>query len=180
MDNGKIATRYAKALLSYALEKKQEDQLYAEMELLTDNFASHPALQEVIANPVVSAADKKKVITTAGGIETSEAFQAFVNLLITNKREYYCDLIALKYKEFHRQYKKLIVGNLTSAKTVNAESMRRLKEIIKTATGKDVYFKTHIDPSLIGGFILDIEYMRLDASVSNQLKTIEKQLLKKN
>ena len=180
MDNGKVASRYAKALLNYALDKGQEDRLYAEMELLADNFISQPALQEVIANPTISAGDKKKIITTAGGIHTSEVFQSFVELLSNNKRETYCHVIALKYRDFYRKYKKLLIGALTSAKEINAESKDKLKEIIKSVTGCEVDFKTNTDPSLIGGFILDIDYVRLDASISNQLNTIKEAITEKN
>ena len=180
MDYGKVASRYAKALLGYALEKGQEDRLYAEMGLLTDNFSSQSVLQEVIANPTIPAADKKKVITTAGGIDTSEAFQSFVELLTSNKRESCCLLIALKYREFYRKHKKIIIGALTSAKTISSESENKLKEIIKSVTGNEVHFKTHIDSSLIGGFILDIDDLRLDASVSNQLSEIKKAIIEKN
>ena len=180
MDNGKVASRYAKALLNYALDKGQEDRLYVEMELLADNFISQPTLQKVIANPVISTADKKKIITTAGGIHTSEVFQSFVELLGKNKRETYCHVIALKYRELYRKHKKLLIGNLTSAREINTESQHKLKEIIESATGSEVDFKTNTDPSLIGGFILDIDYMRLDASISNQLNTIKEAIIEKN
>ena len=180
MDYGKVASRYAKALLDYALEKGQEDRLYDEMELLTDNFASQSALQEIVANPVIPAADKKKVIITAGGIEISDVFRSFVDLLVNNRRESCCLLIALKYKEFYRKHKKIIIGALTSAETINTESADKLKAIIKSVTGSEVHFKTHTDPSLIGGFILDIDNLRLDASVSNQLSEIKKAIIEKN
>ena len=37
-----------------------------------------------------------------------------------------------------------------------------------------------VDPSLIGGFVLDLEDYRLDASVSRQIEDIRRQLVQKN
>ena len=39
-----------------------------------------------------------------------------------------------------------------------------------------VDFRTEVDPALIGGFIVQVEDKRLDASISSQLKQIEKEL----
>lgn len=40
--------------------------------------------------------------------------------------------------------------------------------------------KTHIDPELIGGYIIELEGYRLDASVANQLKRIKQQFIARN
>ena len=37
-----------------------------------------------------------------------------------------------------------------------------------------------VDPSIIGGFILEADSKRLDASVGSQLREIRKQLVKQN
>ena len=41
---------------------------------------------------------------------------------------------------------------------------------------KKIDFETEVDPKLIGGFIVQIEDKRLDASISSQLKNIRKEL----
>ena len=40
----------------------------------------------------------------------------------------------------------------------------------------EVDFKTEVDPDLIGGFIVQVEDKRLDASIASQLKQIRKDL----
>lgn len=180
MNNGKIATRYAKALLEYALEKKQEDQLYKEMKSLAANFVSQPVLHEVIKNPTISLEDKTKVIITAAGIEVSDVCQDFIRLILANRRETACYLIALTYQQLYRSHKHIVVGNLIAAHEVSEDSKEKLRSIIKESSGNDVDFMTSTDDSLIGGFILDINFMRLDASINSQLKLVKKELLEKN
>ena len=41
-------------------------------------------------------------------------------------------------------------------------------------------FKTEVNPDLIGGFIVQVEDQRLDASIATQLRTIRKEWEEKN
>ncbi|MCD7972614.1 MAG: F0F1 ATP synthase subunit delta [Candidatus Azobacteroides sp.] len=180
MNNGKIANRYAKALLEFALEKKQEDRLYQEMKTLSGSFAALPALQQTLENPTLAVQEKEKLLITGAGMQVSEVFQSFLHLIMENKRETSIREISLHYQEFYRRYKKIVTGKLISAKEIPDKAKEQIKSIIRSGTGNEVDLVTEIDESLIGGFILDIESTRLDASVSNQLKEIKKQLLEKN
>ena len=40
MNSGMVSMRYARALFSYALEKKAEDTIFSEMKILSENLAS--------------------------------------------------------------------------------------------------------------------------------------------
>ena len=44
----------------------------------------------------------------------------------------------------------------------------------------DIDFKTEVNPDLIGGFIVQVEDKRLDASISSQLREIRKEWEEKN
>ncbi len=180
METGKVSMRYAKALLQYALEKKQEDSLYKEMKALIANFTAEPDLLRVIDNPTVSGADKRKLLTTAAGINTCDVFQSFLQLLSKNRREIYVLSIALQYQRMYRDHKGMVLGKLISAQKIPSEMIDKLKKIISKKGDTEVDFSTTIDSSLIGGFILDIESTRLDASISNQLRLVKKELVDEN
>lgn len=180
MKSSKVAIRYARALLEYASEKKGEDRLYEEMSVLSASFRAEPGLQEVIDNPTVSSEDKQKLIKIAGGIETSDVFNAFVQLISDNKRETYAAAVATQYIDMYRRNKGILTAKLTSAEKMSGDMMSVLKKAIIGTAYKSVDFTEFTDDSLIGGFILDIEFERLDASVSNQLRMMKKQLLEKN
>ena len=180
MNTGKISTRYAKALFEYALDRKQEDQLYEEMKMLSNSFISHPKLNKAIKNPTISTVEKQKLIITAAGIQVCDVFKSFLHLISKNRRETFCQFIALQYQDLYRKEKKIVTGKLISTQAISSEAQKKLKAIIAENTNKQVDFATQLDSSLIGGFILDVESMRLDASISYQLKQIKKQLLRKN
>lgn len=56
----------------------------------------------------------------------------------------------------------------------------RLRELIGKETGCELLLETKVDPSLIGGFVFEVEDMILDASVSRQLDFIRCQFIEKN
>ena len=41
-------------------------------------------------------------------------------------------------------------------------------------------FEHRVDPSIIGGFIFEIDGLRLDASTAAQLKSVRRQFIEKN
>jgi len=177
MKGSKIAIRYAKALLEYASEKKSEDILYEEMNTLEDSFLKEPSLQAALENPTVSAENKRRLLKIAGGIDTSDAFNAFVQLVSDNKREVYGVSIAKQYRELYRRKKGIVTAKLTAVRPLSPDATRMLKEIIiGGASEKSVEFAEVTDPAIIGGFILDVDFKRLDASIKNQLRLMKKYL----
>ena len=56
----------------------------------------------------------------------------------------------------------------------------RLRDLIEKQTGCRLILKTEVNPSLIGGFVFEVEDTVLDASVSRQLDIIRRQFMEKN
>ena len=56
----------------------------------------------------------------------------------------------------------------------------QLKALVKEKTGDDVLIETEVDPSLIGGFVFDIDDYLMDASVKRQLDLIREQFIERN
>ena len=57
---------------------------------------------------------------------------------------------------------------------------RKLTDIVHDETGGTLELETRIDPSLIGGFVFDMEWTRLDASIATQFKKVKQQFVDKN
>ena len=53
-----------------------------------------------------------------------------------------------------------------------------MKQMVESNTNGTVEFETEVNPEIIGGFILEYDTYRLDASVQNQLRTVLTQLTK--
>jgi F-type H+-transporting ATPase subunit delta len=53
----------------------------------------------------------------------------------------------------------------------------RLQELMQDRTGSKVVLEESVDESLIGGFVLQVEDLRMDASVEGQLRRLRRELL---
>lgn len=88
--------------------------------------------------------------------------------------------MANSYIEVYRQEKNINIGRLITVLPVDDLVLKRLKKFISDRAVGSVDFQSKVDPSLIGGFILDIDTYRIDASISTQLNTIRREYERKN
>ena len=160
MDAGLIASRYANALLLFAREEHAEKRIY------DDAAALKAAMQTQEDVP--------------GCIERlCEPMRRFITLVIRNKRVEYLPAILHTYRALYRKEKGITRAWLTTAQE-NPELAGRLAELMKAQGFSEVDFRTEVNPDLIGGFIVQIEDKRLDASIATQLRTIRKEWEEKN
>lgn len=181
MNDGLIPRRYALALYKYAKEKGITLPVYEEMKKVIDSFNSYPDLQKVMANPFVSKEDKAKLLLSAAGDKSEDAYKRFVKLILDANREEFAMQMALAYRDIYRKENRIAQVVVTSAAPLDEEQKGKIEKIVHDAY-KDMTleFIFNVNPEIIGGFIISVNSTRLDASVSNELQQIRKSLLRSN
>lgn len=172
MDLGVISVRYARALLKSATEQKLENQVYKEMQTLAKSFVDVPELRFTIDNPILAKERKAVLLLTACGSSVSELTQKFVHLVLREGRENTLQFMATSYITLYRKQKNIIRGTLTTAVPVSANTGKRMQQMVEAKTQGTVEFNTQVDPDIIGGFILEYDTYRMDASVRSKLNKI--------
>ena len=78
--------------------------------------------------------------------------------------------------------KHISVGKLITAVPADKRISTRLEKMIedRSQNSIEVIMETKVDPNILGGFIFQLDDMRLDASVSTQFEQIKKQFIEKN
>ena len=178
MDIGVISVRYARALIKSALSMKLEDQVYQEMQTLFKSYIDVPELRFTIDNPMLSKDKKLALLTTALGKNPSELSKKFLQLVMKEDRESTLQFMAASYITLYRKQKNIIRGKLTTATAVSPETEAKMRKMVESRTQGTVEFKTEVNPDIIGGFILEYDTYRMDASVKTKLNTILTQLKK--
>ena len=168
--------RYARALFEYALEKKAEDKLFAEMKSVASAFSNTKGLRVALDNPVLDFDTKLELIKAAAGKNVSSEYINFAKLLLHRRRENHLQTISLIYLDLFRKQKNINVGKLITAYPVNDEVINKMKDFLRARQSGTLEFESIIDSDIDGGFILYIDTYRLDASIATQLKNIKKQL----
>ena len=172
MDFGVISVRYARALLKSGLDQKLEDQVYHEMQTMAQSYIDVPALRQTIDNPMLSKDVKQILLTTAAGPLASQLTQSFIALVLKEDRENMIQFMANSYVTLYRKQKNVISGKLTTAARVSAQTEQKMRQMVESKTQGTVEFETEVNPDIIGGFILEYDTYRMDASVKSKLNNI--------
>ena len=160
--------RYARALLKSATDQKQEDAVYQEMMTVAKSYLDVPALRHTIDNPMLSKDKKEALLLVAAGEKP----------VLKEDRENVMQFMANSYITLYRKQKNVIRGKLTTAARVSVETEQKMRQMVESKTNGTVEFETEVDPDIIGGFILEYDTFRMDASVKSKLNTILTQLKK--
>lgn len=180
MNTGVFSKRYAKALLDFAIKRGTEKQVYQEVNILARHFAEVPELRKTIDNPVLAKNVKLDLLVEAsGGKNISEEMKRFLSLVIDAKREKFLQFISWSFIDQYRERKNILMGKLTTA-VDSPELVKHLEKMAGKKTKSIVEIESKIDPSIIGGFIMELDGYRLDASVDTQLRKIKRQFIDKN
>ena len=172
MDIGVISVRYARALLKSATDAKIEDAVYAEMQQLAKSYVEVPQLRFTIDNPMLSKDKKEALLLTAAGQKPSALTKAFIQLVLKEDRESVMQFIANSYVTLYRQQKNVICGRLITAAAVSPATEQKMRQMVESKTNGTVEFETEVNPEIIGGFILEYDTYRMDASVKSKLNSI--------
>ncbi len=178
MDIGVISVRYARALLKSATEQQLDDAVYQEMQLLAKSYIDVPQLRQTIDNPMLSKDKKEALLLTAVGGEPTPLTRAFIALVLKEDREPVMQFIANSYVTLYRQQKNVIRGRLITAARVSPATEQKMRQMVESKTNGTVEFETEVNPDIIGGFILEYDTYRMDASVKAKLNNILTQLKK--
>lgn len=183
MDIGVIAKRYAKALLDFAVEQKCEDTVYREVLQFAATYREVPQLSQVLGNPLLPQQQKIDYLCKAvSATAPSDVFKKFAALVVAHRRESFMLFIAHNFVTLYRELKHISIGKLITAVPVADKEKKRLEKMVEnhSKNSVDVILETSVDPDILGGFIFQIDDMRLDASVRQQFELIKKQFIEKN
>ncbi|MBO4719501.1 MAG: F0F1 ATP synthase subunit delta [Prevotella sp.] len=172
MDIGVISVRYARALLKSATDQKLEEQVYQDMMTLAKSYVDVPQLRQTIDNPMLAKETKQTLLETASGSNACSLTKAFIALVLKEDRENMVQFMANSYVTLYRKQKNVIRGKLTTAARVSAQTEQKMRQMVESKTNGTVEFETEVNPDIIGGFILEYDTYRMDASVKTKLNSI--------
>jgi ATP synthase, F1 delta subunit len=172
MDIGVISVRYARALLKSATEQKLDDTVYQEMQLMSKSYIDVPQLRQTIDNPMLSKEKKEKLLLTSVGGQPTDLTKAFIQLVLREGREPVMQFIANSYVTLYRKQRNVIRGRLITAARVSPATEQKMRQMVESNTNGNVEFETEVNPDIIGGFILEYDTYRMDASVKAKLNNI--------
>ncbi len=175
----RIATRYAKSLMELAEEQGSLEQVQADMQTL------HAAAQSrdmhlFLKSPIIHADKKIAALKEMFQGKLSTLTMLYLQLLVNKGREGYLPEITAEFATQYKVLKKITSVTVTSAAPLSEAVLADLREklLASGVTSENLDVTTKVDPELIGGFVLEFDNKRYDASIAHKLDTLKAQFSK--
>jgi F-type H+-transporting ATPase subunit delta len=170
-----IAEVYARSLFEVAKEQDQLDEIHEELDQVADVLSENRSLQLFFFSPYFSSDEKKDGVAKVidGG---NEYFVRFLELLAEKHRLPVLFRIRREFDSLWAKEQKLLEVSVTSAVDLDEETVKGIGKKIEEQTGNRVELTSHVDPDLIGGLVIRVGNLVLDASVRNRLERLRRQV----
>jgi F-type H+-transporting ATPase subunit delta len=166
---------YAEALLAAAKERKRLDEVRKQFDEFVAAVEASDELRRFLQNPQVESQTKGEALgdLLAGA---DELLLNFLRLLADKNR---IAEIADVHEEWGRllaREERVLELELATAVELSEKEAARVVEQIEQASGRKIVATRTVDPSLIGGLVVQAGSLRLDASVRGRLEQLREEL----
>jgi F-type H+-transporting ATPase subunit delta len=170
-----IAEVYSRALFEAAQDAGSLDRVHDELGEFADALAESHDLQVFFFSPYFSSQEKKDGL---GRLieDADESLVRFLELLAERHRMPVAFRIRRAFDTLWREENKLLPVTVTSAVELEQDMVDGIGKKIEEQTGKRVELSSRVDPDVLGGLVLQVGNMVLDASVRNRLEQLRKRV----
>ncbi|MFI4962825.1 MAG: F0F1 ATP synthase subunit delta [Legionellales bacterium] len=176
-DSTTIARPYAKAIFEHALAEKKLTQW--SMYLLTlAQAVLTPEAEQFIANPAATVEQQIDLLQSLVSAESKgdQSLNNLIALLATNKRLMLLPEIKALYEVHKSDQEKTLIVDVFSFSTLSEDQQKKLIESLSKRLQRKVSLKINIDPSLLGGAVIQAGDLVIDGSVRGKLNKLGTEL----
>ncbi len=168
-----VARVYAEALFDVAKEKGKLDAVRDEFAQFADALDRDRDLQVFFFSPYFSSAEKASGLKRAVSGADPELLN-FLELLIEKGRMAEIFRIRRQLDELWKEENRRIDVTVTSAVELDPSVVEKVGEEIERQTGQKVELASRVDGEILGGIVLQVGNMVLDASIRSRLEKLRK------
>ena len=166
---------YARALFEAAQEADRVDAVAGDLAALAAAIEEVPELRAFLRNPQIEPTGKAAVLEQLA-TDADELVRNFVRLVAEKGRAGEIPEISADLDALVAQAQNRLAVELTTSYELTDEEARSIVKTIETASGRTVEATRSVDPSLIGGIVLQIGSHRADGSVRGRLERLRHEL----
>jgi F-type H+-transporting ATPase subunit delta len=166
---------YARALFEAAQEAKRLDAVAADLAELARAMDEVPELRAFLRNPQIEPAGKGAMLEQLTG-DADELVGNFVRLVAEKGRAGELPEISAELDALVAQAQNRLAVELTTSYELSDEEAKSIVQTIEKASGRKVEATRTVDPSLIGGIVLQIGSYLADGSVRGRLERLRREL----
>tara|TARA_Y100001968_G_scaffold312148_1_gene334981 strand:- start:13172 stop:13720 length:549 start_codon:yes stop_codon:yes gene_type:complete len=168
-----ITTPYAEAFLQVAESRNEVDEVVNQSKSILKLWNASPEFQEAMASPVLEVGSKKAALEKLFSNQVTPSFLNLLKLLADRNRIGFLNSVLERLLELYREQRNIALATVTSASELTEDQQSVLLKKVQALAGTDnLELDLKIDPSLIGGFVINVGSKVIDASLSGQVRRL--------
>ncbi|PWT92428.1 MAG: ATP synthase F1 subunit delta [Blastocatellia bacterium] len=168
-----VARRYASALADVVTERREQQEVRAEIEYWANMLDSSPKLQEVFSNPTVPFDQKRRLLEELiSRTRIKETTASFLRVLLHNQRLTHLKEISERFALVLDDRAGVVAAEVTTARPISEHLRSDLQEALTAVIGRRVRVTFNTDEAIVGGMVAKIGSTVFDGSVRNQFERL--------
>lgn len=170
-----IARIYARSLFEAVEANGSLDEVKTELDQFAAAVADNADLRLFLFSPYFSNQEKLDGLGRVIEGATPE-FTNFLGLLVEKNRLPLIARIRGQFEAHWAEHHKLLPVTVTSAVELPRETIEMIGKSVEAQTGRKVELDGRVDDSVVGGIVLQVGNLVLDASIRGSLERLRKQV----
>ena len=174
MRDRKLASRYARALLSVVREPDRRDVIAGFLRALASAIATQPDLHAAMFDPAVPRSARKAALHgLATAARIPEPAGNFLAVLVDRNRLGALAAIAQTFHEFCESEAGILPAEITTATPLTTDLLDRARVALEKVTGRKIRLVSAVEPALLGGAVTRVGTYVYDGSLRTHLQRLK-------
>lgn len=175
-----VAKVYSQALIDLAESRGEADQILDELEELAGHFERDADFARFLSSPLIDDEERARSLEKMFRGRASDLMVDALQVINRKGRLALLPTIAEAYRLEHQKRLGRIDAHVRTAIALSDSLREQLTEVIRQRYGKEPELIEHVDPSLIGGMVLEIGGEKVDTSVARRIDRLRHALLERS
>lgn len=172
-----IAMKYAQAIFELAQDAEKIDAVGEELRTVSETITENSELEVFFHHPSTPREAKKEVIRKVFASEVGELTRTVLFYLTDKRRIDILSAIVDGYTSLVYEMRGIVEAHVRSAMKLTDDERIRLTEALAKRSGKKIVLTETVDPTLIGGLVVQMGDTLLDGSVRRKLSDMQDTLM---
>lgn len=173
MSESVVAFRYAKSLLDLSQEKGVSKEVNENMGFFKQICKENDEFVAVMKNPVIKHEKKFGILKKIFQLRVNKVTFEIFNVLTSKNRESLIYPIAEEFQKLYNLQNGVQKAQVTTTVPLTDLQRTQFEKAVADATNKKVVLEEKINLSLIGGYVLKVNDVQIDTSISKKLKDLK-------
>lgn len=168
-----VGDAYAKAFFSLAKRMNKVEDSKEQLSLVIRIKKESKAFRDFLHHPEIKKNEKKRVVTEMFSGVLSPLMMNFFFLLIDDGLERFLEDVFREYVDLCRKYEESRIARVITAVELTPDEEKALKDKLEEMYGKKIIMKKEVNPEIIGGLVIRLDFQVIDASIRTSLENIK-------